>query len=329
MPTMTKLTTAALTIAGSLILAPTVTSTTAEAAAKGSKVILLTVSESCEYCALHQRAFTKAVREAGINLDVKINAFNAAEQASQVDQAIAQRPDALVVWPADATAIVPSLRKIKQANIPLILTNSKPDPKFESLWVTFTGPDDVGNGQTAATVMKQGFQEKGFGSAGNVFVILGVLGTPPQIQRLDGFTKELGKSASDIKIVGSQPGDWDQTKATDAAAALFTQYGDSVKGVYAEADNMLAGVIVAAQRAGKDPSKLVLVGSNCSIEGVKAIEAGQQYGTVLQSPVDDGLYAAKAVVDFLDGKTLEKNHLLPHPAITKANVAECNAAVGR
>ena len=82
-----------------------------------------------------------------------------------------------------------------------------------------------------------------------------------------------------------------------------------MKGVYAEADNMLAGVIVAAQRAGKDPSKLVLVGSNCSIEGVKAIEAGQQYGTVLQSPVDDGLYAAKAVIDFLDGKTLEKNHL--------------------
>jgi ribose transport system substrate-binding protein len=301
----------------------------AHAAAKGSKVILLTVSESCEYCARHQQAFKAAATAAGINLDVKINNFDPAEQANQIDQAIAQRPDALVVWPADATAIVPSLRKIKAANIPLVVTNSMPDPKFQSLWNIYTGPNDVANGETAAAVMKKGFEEKGYGPTGTIFVILGVLGTPPQIQRLDGFGKGLASIAPGVKISGSQPGDWDQTKATDAAAALFTQLGDTVKGVYAEADNMLAGVIIAAQRAGRDPSKLVLVGSNCSIEGVKAIEEGVQYGTVLQSPVEDGTYAAQAVADLLDGKPVEKTRFLPHPAITKANLTECNAAVGR
>ena len=249
---------------------------------------------------------------------MKINNFDPAEQANQIDQAIAQRPDALVVWPADATAIVPSLRKIKAANIPLVVTNSMPDPKFQSLWNIYTGPNDVANGETAAAVMKKGFEEKGYGPTGTIFVILGVLGTPPQIQRLDGFGKGLASIAPGVKISGSQPGDWDQTKATDAAAALFTQLGDTVKGVYAEADNMLAGVIIAAQRAGRDPSKLVLVGSNCSIEGVKAIEEGVQYGTVLQSPVEDGTYAAQAVADLLDGKPVEKTRFLPHPAITKA-----------
>ena len=292
----------------------------ADAAAKDAKVILLTVSQECEYCALHQRAFRKAAEAAGINLQVKINNFNAGQQASQVDQAIAERPDALVVWPADASAIVPSLRKIKAAGIRLVVTNSLPDPKHQDYWNAFTGPNDRANGETAAAAMKQGFQEKGYGGSGGVFVILGVLGTPPQIQRLDGFTKGLASTASDIRIAGTQPGNWDQTKATDAAAALFTQYGDAIKGVYAEADNMLAGVIVAAQRAGKDPAKLVLVGSNCSVEGVKAIGDGTQYGTVLQSPIDDGEYAAKAV---------EKIRYLPHPLITKANVGDCNAAIGR
>jgi ribose transport system substrate-binding protein len=46
--------------------------------------------------------------------------------------------------------------------------------------------------------------------------------------------------------------------------------------VYAEADNMLAGAITAAQRANLDPAKMVMVGSNCSIEGYDAIEAGTQ-----------------------------------------------------
>ena len=73
----------------------------------------------------------------------------------------------------------------------------------------------------------------------------------------------------------------------------------------------------------------MLVGSNCSVEGVKAIGDGTQYGTVLQSPVDDGEYAAKAVVDLLDGKPVEKIRYLPHPLITKANVGDCNAAIGR
>jgi ribose transport system substrate-binding protein len=315
-------------IAGTLLCAGAPALAAAQGA-KGAKVILLTVSEECEYCALHQKAFKKAAEAAGLNLEVKINNFNAGQQATQVDQALAEHPDALVVWPADASAIVPSLRKIKNAGIPLVVTNSMPDQKYQDYWNIFTGPNDTANGETAAAAMKEGFKAKGYGDSGEVFVIVGVLGTPPQIQRLDGFTKTLASIAPSIKIDGNQTGNWDQTKATDAAAALFTQYGDKIKGVYAEADNMLAGVIVAAQRAGKDPSKLVLVGSNCSVEGVKAITDGTQYGTVLQSPIDDGEYAAKAVVDLLDGKPGDKTRYLPHPMITKANVADCNAAIGR
>lgn len=299
------------------------------AAAKGSKVILLTVSEECEYCALHQRAFKEAASAAGIDLEVKITNFDAAEQASQVDQAIAQSPAAIVLWPADASAIVPSLRKIKLAGIPLVVTNSKPDSKYAEFWDVFTGPSDIGNGQSAGEAMIKGFAEKNLGADGKIFIVEGVPGTPPQIQRSQGFEEVLGEKAKGIVVAGKQNGNWDQTKATDAAAALFTQVGADVKGVYAQADNMMSGVIVAAKRAGIDPSTLVLVGSNCSIEGVNAINEGTQYATVLQSPIDDGKYAAKAVADLLDGKTVEKEVFLPHELITKANIKDCDSAIGR
>lgn len=298
------------------------------AAAEGSHVILLTVTEECEYCSLHQRAFLEATEAAGVDVDVTITNFDAAEQASQVDQAIAQSPDAIVLWPADASAIVPSLRKIHEAGIPLVITNSMPDEQYAEYWDIYTGPSDLGNGEAAAQAMIQGFAEKGYGAEGSVFMIVGVPGTPPQILRQQGFEETLAAEAAGITVAGSQPGSWDQTRATEAAAALFTQFGD-VKGVYAQADNMLAGVIVAAQRAGIDPASLVLVGSNCSIEGVTAIEAGTQYASVLQSPIDDGRYAAEAVIDLLNGETVEKTQFLPHPVITAANVTDCNAAVGR
>lgn len=299
------------------------------AAAKGSKVILLTVTEECEYCALHQKAFKQVTAAAGVDVEVKINNYDAAEQASQVDQAIAQNPAAIVLWPADSSAIVPSLRKIKQAGIPLVITNSRPDPKYAEYWNVFTGPSDIGNGQSAGEAMIKGLGEKNIGSNGKVFIIEGVPGTPPQIQRSKGFEEVLATKANGIQVAGKQNGNWDQTKATDAAAALFTQVGSDVKGVYAQADNMMSGVIVAAKRAGIDPSKLVLVGSNCSIEGVNQIKEGTQYATVLQSPVDDGKYAAQAVIDLLDGKTVAKEIFLPHEIITKTNISDCDAALGR
>ncbi|MDR6711097.1 ABC-type sugar transport system substrate-binding protein [Pseudomonas hunanensis] len=305
------------------------TSLPAKAAAKDAKVILLTVSEECEYCSRHLQSFRKKAEEEGISLKVKITNFDPAEQASQVDQAIAERPDAIVLWPADASAIVPSLRKIKSAGIPIVVTNSQPDMKYSKFWDVYTGPNDKASGGSAAKAMEQGFKDKGYADAGDVFVVLGVPGTPPQIGRETGFREGLASSAPGIQIKGAQPGNWDQTKASEAASALFTQFGSNVKGVYAQADNMMAGVIVAAQRAGIDPSKLVLVGSNCSIEGVTAIESGTQYATVLQSPVQDGEYAAQAVADLLDGKKPENVRYLPQQIITKANINDCNTAVGR
>ena len=296
------------------------------AAAKGSKVILLTVTNECDYCARHGRAFREEASKLGLNVETKINNFDAAEQANQVDQAIAENPAGIVIFPADSRAVVPSLKKIKQAGIPVVVTNSKPDDQYADLWNVFVGPDDIGNGKSAGKAMIEGFAKKDSGTSGKIFVVEGVPGTPPQIQRLEGFKQVLASQAPGIEIAGVQPGNWDQPHATDAAAALFTQVGPTVKGVYAQNDSMMAGVIVAAQRAGLDPSKLALVGSNCSAEGVSAIKAGTQYATVLQSPIEDGAFAARAMADLLDGKKLEKTIFLAKEIVTKDNLSICDAA---
>ena len=135
------------------------------AGAKGAKVILLTVSDECDYCARHGRAFRDEASKVGLDLDVKINNFDAAEQANQVEQAIAQNPAGIVIFPADSRAVIPSLKKIKQAGIPVVVTNSKPDSQYQDLWDAFVGPDDIGNGTSAAKAMIDGFTKKGFGTA--------------------------------------------------------------------------------------------------------------------------------------------------------------------
>ena len=88
---------------------------------------------------------------------------------------------------------------------------------------------------------------------------------------------------------------------------------------------MMAGTMVALQRQGIDPASLAMVGHNCSIEGYNNIEAGLQYGTVLQSPIEDADLAAKAAVAILDGKKVENvQYLIPRP-VTRANLDICDA----
>src|SRR5262245_27134897 len=83
------------------------------------EVVLLTVSQTSDYCAKHTETFKAAMAKAGVNLRVVVNEFNAADQAQQVNQAISTQPDAIVVWPADSRAIIPSLVRIKKAGIPV------------------------------------------------------------------------------------------------------------------------------------------------------------------------------------------------------------------
>lgn len=294
------------------------------------QVVLLTVSQTCDYCAKHTEAFKEAMAEEGVDLRVVVNEFNAAEQAQQVTQAISTNPDAIVVWPADSRAIIPSLVRIKRSGIPVVVSNSYPQTEDTSLWTAYTGPNDIENGRAAARAMVEGFEAKGYGDSGNVVALLGPLGAPPTIDRLKGFEAELAERAPKIKVVASQPGNWDQTISTSASAALFTQTrNDNIVGMYSEADNMMAGALVAARRQGIDPAKLVMVGHNCSIEGYRAITDGTQYATVLQDPFEDAALAVEATSAILAEEQVENvQYLTPRP-IDKNNIDSCDQAVGK
>ena len=151
------------------------------------------------------------------------------------------------------------------------------------------------NSQEAAKAMIASFKDKGFGDSGSVLstkVYRNSAGDQPH-QRLQGRTGKVGP----WNHIAVHSRDREQPQATSAAASLITQFGNkNLRGIYAQADNMLAGAIVAADRAGLKSTDLAMVGSDCSTEGYTGIEKGIQYASVLQSPIEDGEYAAKAVM---------------------------------
>ena len=63
------------------------------------------------------------------------------------------------------------------------------------------------------------------------------------------------------------------------------------------ADNMAIGIIQGAKQAGVPvgvaKKGLIVTGSNCLAVGIKAIKAGQQYGTGTQAPQVEAALAVK------------------------------------
>ncbi|WP_321893211.1 sugar ABC transporter substrate-binding protein [Paraburkholderia tropica] len=285
-------------------------------AAAGAKVILLGADDVCGYCAAYNTTAQQYAKQKGLDLKLVTNKFDAAEQAAQVDQAIAQKPAVILLWAIDGTALLPSMHKIQRAGIPLLLTDVLPDQKYDNLWVQYSGGNYEAEGRAAAHLMVDGFKARGLGTTGDIIEITGYTGQAQSISRQKGFQDELAKIAPGIKVVGIQPGNWDQGTSTNAAAGLLTKFGKSIKGIYAQEDAMAAGAIVAAERAGLAPSQLSVVGIGCEPVGVELLKSGKLYGTVLQSPMDEAHYTINSAIDLLNGKKLDKLRYVPMPSVT-------------
>ena len=268
------------------------------------------------YLATYADAMKKKATELGADLTVYSADFDASKQAQQFDQAIAAKPDVIVVAAVDATSVVPSLLKAKQAGIPVVASNTGVDADGEELIAGFTGPDDVAEGAEAGKVLIDAI-----GSTGKVAIVEGALGTTAQINRTKGFEDQLAADAPGITVLDKQTGAWDKDKARSAAANFLTRFGPELTAIFAEDDTMASGVAQAVADANlQDQVKVVgLGGSKLGFDGVKD---GSIVGTIIQSPVQDGELAIEAAVKVGKGDKIPATQYIEPITVTADNVAD-------
>jgi len=132
------------------------------------------------------------------------------------------------------------------------------------------------------------------GAGGEVAIIEGKAGNASGEARRNGATDAF-KKASQIKLVASQPGDWDRIKALDVATNVL-QRNPNLKAFYCANDTMAMGVAQAVANAGKT-GQIMVVGTDGIPEARKMVDAGQMTATVAQNPADIGATGLKLLVD--------------------------------
>jgi ABC-type sugar transport system substrate-binding protein len=237
------------------------------------------------------------------------------KQASQVESLIAQKCDVIEIVPCDSTAIIPTMRKVKEAGIPLFVVNTQHDAAAEDLIVTFIGASMEDEAEMAANSVKEILGASG----GNVVIIEGAAGSFPAIHRTSGFKDAIANS-SQIKIIANQNAGWDRAQAQSVMEDFLTRY-DSIDVVYAHDDNMAIGAIQAIKAAGR-LSRIKVVAISGTIEGYDAIKAGELYSSVSQPPDIEGKNAVEYAVRYLNGEKLSKWIKTPIAQVNANNVSQ-------
>jgi ribose transport system substrate-binding protein len=305
--------------------------TSGHGTAQGKTVYLLSLTRSCDTCATFADEANAVFKKAGVKVITEyVNFGDAATQTQQFNQALSTNPAAIVVWPTDTTSLIPALARAKQdaPSVKVVIGVYPPQTSDTSLYAAYFGVDEKQLGVDQAESMVAGIKALKKSLVGSVLEVTGAPGAYTTTARQQGFDAELAKAAPGLKIVDTQTANWDETQATTVGGQMFAKYGGaSLRGVFAESDVMLNGVILAGQRAGYKAGKnYVAVGIDCDPIGYSNIKALKEYSTVLWNPVEIGQKGADLTISLLEGKTVPKQTLVSAPEITPTNTSECLGA---
>lgn len=241
-----------------------------------------------------------------------------ARQIAQIEDLIQQQVQAIIIWPTNGEAVIPAVRKAKNAGIPVIVTNSNIAEAGFDFVKSFSGPDNITQGSRSAEIMCEKFKEMGIETTAQVVQISGQPGYTTAIERQKGFDDRLPEVCPDVTVLETQPGDWNREKSQKVMEAFLVKY-DKIDGVYAGDDNMGVGALNAAKAAGREG--IIFVGATNFAVGYEAMEKGEYWGSIYQSPVDDAKAALKTAIDVLDGKEVPFLNYFDTPKITQDNMS--------
>lgn len=247
-------------------------------------------------------------KELGIELLMYDAGGDVNKQISDCETLLAAGVDALVVIPQSVDGSAPVVSMANEAGVPIIIDNG--DIADEN-YTAFVGCTDQESGEILGTWMKENLEE-----GSKVCIIEGPMGQSGQVGRYAGF-EEVGL-LDHVEVLACQTANWKRDEAMALAEDWITTYGDELKAIICENDDMGMGALSAAKAAGR--TDIIIGGVDGLEDAVAAVQAGEYGVSVLQDAEGQGRVGVDVAVAVAKGEEFEKDTRIPFRAITAENV---------
>jgi len=228
----------------------------------------------------------KTLEQAGYKVLYQQADGDQARQVEQVQNLLQQKPDILVVEPAEQEAATPIAKLAETAGVPLIVADRAlgvaPDAKTQYKVLITQNWEQMGTKLGEASVA---LLTKRNGTAkGNIAEIVGVLGSAPQIAMDKGFAAAIAKYPS-IKIVDAQDGTNKRAPGRQIMENYLSRFPKGqIDMVWAQNDEMGIGALAAIKDAGRDELVGTIVSKDGQIEAIQQVALGNFANVCTNTP---------------------------------------------
>src|SRR3954447_20812845 len=273
----------------------------------GPKIaLLLPESKTTRYEAHDHPEFEDAVNAACSDCDIIYSNADqdASKQQSQMEAALTDGADVVVLDPVDSASAASMVTLAKQQDVPVVsydrLILDTPDV---AAYVSF---DNVKVGQLQGSTLAKKLADDGNTNG----PIIRINGSPTDNNATlfgQGASQELDSAGVQVAKEYDTP-DWSPDKAQSEMDQAITAVGKTgFKGLYAMNDGTAGGAIAAMQAAGIDPKTIPSTGQDAELEAVQRILTGDQYMTVFKATKPEATAAAQIAVALANGKPVPPN----------------------
>jgi ABC-type sugar transport system substrate-binding protein len=282
-----------------------------------------TAGSGAKLCVIHNNADHPSITALtnGVNDEAKVSgmevsffdpAMDPQKQVSMIEDCIAAQFDVIAVNAVDPVAVIPAIKKAKEAGIKVITVNANVDKSGASYIEGFIGSQSFDQGYAVGLMIA-----KALNNTGNIVLVTGNPGQTDAVNRTEGMKSAFKNQGANIKILAEQTGKWSKDEALKVMTDMLTKY-PKIDAVFGHDDPMALGALAAVNASGRTGIKAF--GVNGNKEACESIKSGEMFGTALQLSYLVGVYAVRAAYDLKAGRLISSETLAPTAPVTPENI---------
>ncbi|MDI6697635.1 MAG: substrate-binding domain-containing protein [Candidatus Saccharicenans sp.] len=268
-------------------------------AARTYQIAVIPKGTTHEFWKAVQAGAVKAGQELGVEIFWKgpQKEDDRAQQITVVEDFINRRVDGIVLAPLDDRAMMRPVDEAMREGIPVVIMDSNLQGDN---YISFVATDNYQGGVLAARRLAEVL-----GGKGKIFLIRYLEGSASTTFREQGFLETITGEYPGIELlVRDQFAGTTTESAYQLTENLLSRY-PQVEGIFAPNESSTFGALRALQHFGL-AGRVKLVGFDSSVKLIQALEKNEIQGLVLQDPMKMGYLSVKVLVDYIQGRSVEK-----------------------
>lgn len=233
-----------------------------------------------------------------------------AEQIQLVENAMAQKPNGLLLAALDANALAPLVETANSRGIKVVTFDSGVNSDIP---VSFVATNNRKAGAEAADALAAEV-----GSKGKVGIIAHVAGTSSAIERSEGFIARMKEKYPDIQVLPVQYSDGDPQKAMDKTIDMI-QANPDIAGIYGTNEGSTLGVANAIDSQNLK-GKVKVIGFDSTEAIIAFLKSGVIQGFVVQDAYQIGYQGIKTLNAAVSGQSVPKEIDIPVKFVSAKNI---------